>query len=293
MARKSRLSIVKPQIESFFNQNNRRVYSPPHLSGILTEHGDKWRLPHYITTKHFISYLMKRSHLREISIPGYILYSWGDLSNESIFEIASTLKPRAYFSHYSAVFLHDLTEQIPKNIYITQEQSGKGRSGELTQEGIDEAFQKPIRRSNNTISCMDYTITLLNGMATGGTGVIPWEESFSKVKLKTTDIERTLIDITVRPEYAGGVHEVIKAYETAKGRVSLNKLKAYLFQLDFLYPYHQAIGFCLEYTGYPPHRVQLIENFAEMKYDFYLSHAMGEMSYSPKWRLYYPKSLDS
>ena len=39
-----------------------------------------------------------------------------------------------------------------------------------------------------------------------------------------TDVERTLIDITVRPHYAGGVYQVKEAFETARERVSVGRL---------------------------------------------------------------------
>ena len=61
--------------------------------------------------------------------------------------------------------------------------------------------------------------------------------------LRFTNLERTLIDATVRPVYAGGVFEVRKAYELAKEKVSVNRLAALLQKLDYTYPYHQAIGF--------------------------------------------------
>ena len=61
--------------------------------------------------------------------------------------------------------------------------------------------------------------------------------------LRTTTLERTLIDIAVRPFYAGGVAEVAKACEMAKNKeVSVNRLASMLTKMHFGYPYHQAIG---------------------------------------------------
>lgn len=58
-----------------------------------------------------------------------------------------------------------------------------------------------------------------------------------------TKLERTLIDIAVRPNYAGGVHHVLEAYAAAKSRVSVNVLLATLQKMEYVYPYHQVIGF--------------------------------------------------
>ncbi len=96
--------------------------------------------------------------------------------------------------------------------------------------------------------------------------------------LRFTNLERTLIDATVRPVYAGGVFEVRKAYELAKEKVSVNRLAALLQKLDYIYPYHQAIGFYLERAGYKVGLVSLLRRFP-MEFDFYLAHDMGQTEY--------------
>src|SRR5690606_5588861 len=126
----------------------------------------------------------------------------------------------------------------------TQEQSNstaKNTHGQLTQKAIDAAFQKPQRQSETYTEYLGYRFVLLRGKHLKKLGVqtvdFPGSAPFS-----VTDIERTLIDITVRPAYSGGVFEVLKAYRQAKDRfkVSVNKLSGYLAKMDYLYPYHQA-----------------------------------------------------
>ncbi len=102
-----------------------------------------------------------------------------------------------------------------------------------------------------------------------------------------TSLERTLIDIAVRPAYSGGVGEVEKAYERAKETVSVNKLNAMLKKLKFIYPYHQAIGFYMEKAGYRDAQLNLMKAHP-FEFDFYLNYVMQEREYAPTWRLYYP-----
>jgi predicted transcriptional regulator of viral defense system len=110
-------------------------------------------------------------------------------------------------------------------------------------------------------------------------------------RIRVTDVERTLIDVTVRPVYAGGPFEVLKAYKVARPKVSVNKLAATLKKLDYIYPYHQAIGFYLERAGvYTESSIALLRKF-DFKYDFYLTHQIKEKAYSERWRLYFPKGL--
>ena len=109
--------------------------------------------------------------------------------------------------------------------------------------------------------------------------------------VRVTNLERTLIDVTVRPFYAGGVFEVLKGFRTALDRISVNKLSATLRKLDYVYPYHQAIGFYLERAGLAKtSAIKLLRRF-EMRYDFYLDHQIGDRAYSDRWRIFFPKGL--
>ena len=69
-------------------------------------------------------------------------------------------------------------------------------------------------------------------------------------KIPRTTLERTLIDITVRPIYSGGVNAVLDAYKKSIGKVSVKKIIAILDTINFIYPYYQAVGFYLEKAGY-------------------------------------------
>ena len=76
--------------------------------------------------------------------------------------------------------------------------------------------------SQNVIDYEDVRICLINGMHTGQLGVIEEQVTYDTaepVRVRFTNIERTLIDMTVRPIYAGGVFEVLKAYRLARERV--------------------------------------------------------------------------
>jgi predicted transcriptional regulator of viral defense system len=200
------------------------------------------------------------------------------------------LKPKAYLSHYTAVYFHQLTEQLPKAIYSTFEQSAKdSKPASLTQSAIDSAFAKQQRVSATSTVYDSYSLYLLNGKHTGDDGVISGESEHMG-KVSVTSLERTLIDIAVRPAYSGGVGEVLKAYERAKETVSVNKLNAMLKKLKFIYPYHQAIGFYMGKAGYREAQLNLLKAQA-FEFDFYLTYGMQDKAYDPTWRLYYPKGF--
>jgi len=188
----------------------------------------------------------------------------------------------------SAPFLKNETREN-----LNHEQRLGPKKTQMEQGRIDAAFSRRQRVSQNAIDFGDIRICLVNGMNTNQLGVITETvnyDSDEQVRVRLTNIERTLIDITVRPVYSGGVYEVQKAFRLAKDEVSVNTLSAMLYKLGYNYPYHQAIGFYLENAGYKPSSLDLLRRFP-MEYDFYLTNQMGETEYVKDWRLYIPKGF--
>ena len=288
----ARIKIAKADIIKAFEESSNKILKKNDVDRILEENRVFWRLRRTMTVDEFIVFLLQETKLKKVSFSfpnrKIIKYVWGEAP---LYELLMTLQPTCYFTHYTAMYLHGLTEQVPKTIYVNKEQTAKSRGeGALTQERIDIALRRPTRMSNNFTEYQNYKIYLLNGKNTGNLGVIqmngPEEE-----KIRVTDIERTLIDVTVRPVYAGGIFEVLKAYKLAQPKVSVNKLAATLKKLDYIYPYHQAVGFYLDRAGvYRESSISLLKKFG-FKYNFYLMHQIKEKEYSKKWRLYFPKGL--
>ncbi|MHC4258880.1 MAG: type IV toxin-antitoxin system AbiEi family antitoxin domain-containing protein [Planctomycetota bacterium] len=288
----SRISIAKPDIVQLFEEYPKKVLRLPELQQIFHDNRRFWRLAHTMTRSEFVAYLLKNTKLKKHSFNfpsrGIVRYTWGPVA---FYELLLSLKPNSYLTHYSAMYFHELTDQVPKTVYVNFEQKPHARPGApLTQESIDRAFKAPTRMSKTIARYKDRTITLLNGMFTGSLGVTNLSGPDGET-VRITDPERTLIDITVRPEYSGGVFQVLKAYQLAKPKVSINRLAANLKRMDYVYPYYQAIGFYLERAGvYTATQIDLLRKF-DFRYDFYLLHAMTDYTYSERWRLYYPKSL--
>ena len=214
-------------------------------------------------------------------------YLWGQ---PSMYALGVSLRPGAYLSHASAVFLHGLSDQIPKTIYVNKEQSVKPPpAGELTQPGLDRAFSASQRASTYVFQHEGYRFVLLNGKNTSRLEVSQLRDPQGD-SVDATKLERSLIDIVVRPAYAGGVFEVLKAYRAAKDRISVSTLVATLQQLGYVYPYHQAVGFYLERAGVEPAKLQRLKDLG-LRFDFYLAHKMGPTAYSAGWRIRFPEGL--
>lgn len=293
--RQTRLQIAKKDILAHFDALPSGILRHSDIARILSEQKAFWRLAQSTTTRQLIAYLLKSGRLSEFVFPfpkpykKEVRYAWG---SHTLHEVILALKPNGYFSHYTAMSFHGLTEQIPKTIYVNQEQKNSGPSNpNLTQRAIDAAMRRPVRTTGNIANVNDTRICIISGKNTEACGVTTGQvhsvDGHPLGLLRFTDLERTLIDAAVRPAYSGGVFEVRKAFELAVKRLSVNILAATLHKLQFVYPYHQVVGYYLQSAGCDAARLAPIRAIP-MEFDFYLTHGMKETRYVPEWRLHVP-----
>jgi predicted transcriptional regulator of viral defense system len=270
----------------------RRVHQRRDLEILFQKNRQRWHLLASSSSTDLLEYL-QTLHLKAIRLigPGHsqerARYAWRE---PSAFDVAQSLQKSAYISHASAASLHGLLDQPPKTVYVNIEQSPKpSSSGDLSQEGIDRAFKGKQRQSAMSYSFQDAQIVVLNGKHTGRLGVMEIEGPSGGI-VDITNIERTLIDLAVRPAYGGGAARVLEAFQRAKKTASIRKLQATLRSLDYVYPYHQAIGFYLDRAGFDTRETERFRKLG-LKFDFYLSHNIRHRAYDAKWRVHYPKEL--
>ncbi len=289
----SRLKKSVEDISAYFEASPERVYTIRDLQAILTEQRSEWNLPQSTTARKFVEFLTQSTSLKPVSFTseryGRIeRFAWAEVSP---YLLGLSLKHGSYLSHATAVFLHALTDQIPMTVYVNHEQSVKPKPpGGLSQESLDRAFAHPQRRSNYIFRNNSWQYVLLSGKNTEALGVISLPGSLNE-RLRVTSLERTLIDIAVRPDYAGGVYQVLQAYRSAREKMSVNVLMAHLKTLDYIYPFHQAIGFYMQRAGYEEQRWERLKTLP-IHFDFYLTHKIGDKAYDPSWRLFFPKGLE-
>lgn len=279
------------KIERFFDRAHTSVYTASSLQTTIAEHRADWNLSRVAITV-IVELLLRESRLNLVSLesasyPSISRYTWGVPSQ---FELALSLKPGSYLSHGTAAHLQGLLSDPPVTLHVNKEQSPKQQLGTLTQEGIDRAFSSRPRQSNFVFSgAGDHRFVVIAGKSTNNLGVGAIKGPAGE-RLVVTKVERTLVDIAVRPIYCGGAGKVLEAYRAARNELSARGLMTTLKKLGHLYPYHQAIGFYLERAGFTGEALDLARQ-PGLEFDFYLSHAMEDTTYDKTWRLYHPRGL--
>jgi len=281
------------KIKAYFDALDTKIYSQKKLEEILRNIWSQWHFPNKIGVEKLFAQLIKNSELKEIVLESpnydkkYVRYTWGEIS---LYQLSLSLRPRSYLSHHSAMYLNSLIELPPRTIYVNSEQSPKFRNKTyLEQRLIDLAFKSKPRTTKYIFTHKDWEICCLNGLNTNNLGVEEIEIP-NNGKLNITGIERTLIDIAVRPFYSGGTVEVQKVYIKTKGKISIDKLISILRKINFVYPYHQVIGFYMQRAGFGNAALKGLKKMG-LKYDFYLDYGMGQMDYSKEWRVYFPRNF--
>ena len=289
-----RFNFAKPKIVATFMSSGIRVFKKRQLAAIVARNRRTWGLQD-VSFEKFLPFLLEQSDLRQITlkskhpkIKDEVRYTW---QTPSVYAVALSIKNNSYLTHQTSMILQGLCEESPKAIYVNYEQSPKPK-GSLSQEGIDRAFANAQRQSKFTFSYEGAEIFVINGQFSNKLQVTRIAGTRGEL-LDVTTLERTLIDATKRPAYAGGVAQILKAFRKAKPSLSVTALIETLNTLDYVYPYHQAIGFYMDRAGYSESDTSKLLALG-ISFDFYLAYQLeSDRKFDEKWRVYYPRTLDS
>jgi hypothetical protein len=276
----------------FFEQQQRHVFRESDLKAFLYQRADDWHLPQRLRSVPKFTDYMAQHGLQKIAFKSEhyrtaTRYHWAQLRP---YELALSLGRHAYFSHATAMFLRGLTDQIPRTIYVNEEQTPKNFGvPTLTQQGIDRAFAGRQRTSRAVFTYDSVRALLVSGKWTDRLEVGQVAAPDGTVA-DATKLERTLIDISVRPDYAGGPYQVLQAYIAGRDKLSPRVLVATLKKLGHAYPYHQVIGFYMTRAGYSTKEIEPLRRLP-VSFDFYLAYGMNDPHYEADWRLFVPKDF--
>lgn len=267
------------------------AWSRKNFERLLNQNREEWDAPKSLTTSGLIDFLIDNEIVRpvEIASKAYGRKTRYTLGRPSRLQFAISFFKDSYLSHASALEVHGLGGS--EMIYVNREQTPKRTTSRLSQGRIDMAFKNQPRRSAFEFVGGSFKVTFLNGKHTGSVGVIEMPGP-SAEQIRVTSLERTFIDCVVRPQYAGGIANVAAAYRDAVHRVSIPDLVFLLRKMQYVYPYHQAIGFLLQIAGRADEDLKPLRSLG-LRFKFYLDYGMKAPTFDPAWKLYYPQGLRS
>ena len=166
MPHMAKSKIELPRLQADFDSRVERVFSYSDLVSLLTSGRFQWNLPRNMGPGGFIDVLLRRTKMTEVTLkspdyPQISRYIWG--SSIAPVLLALSIKPHAFCSHGSAMWIHGLGGK-ERPIYVNSEQSEKpANRNKLTQEAIDRAFLRERRKSKLVYKYKDTEIIVLNG----------------------------------------------------------------------------------------------------------------------------------
>jgi len=180
------------------------------------------------------------------------------------FEIATHLVTPSTISHYSALHYHALTDQIPHIVFAT---TPTGASLPRISQGDLFTYNGVRYRYSQVKSEHFFGIEKV------------W---IGEARIPMTDIERTLLDGLMKPQYCGGFMEVLAGYSTPR-EFSISKLIEYALRLDISVA--KRLGWVLEQVGVED---EGIESLAALPFNGFIkldpsAKKMGP--YNKRWQI--------
>lgn len=211
--------------------------------------------------------------------------------------------PKHFFSFYTAAYVHGLTLNVPRSIYVRQENSkklpDKRENISFDQKVVDKSFTRNPRISNTNVDFFfnnrEYRIIKTETQDMESIGI----EQFDYLgnEFEVTSIERTLIDISVHPHYSGGPGEVLKIFKNAKNKINFVTMAEIFNKYNLKYPYERRILFYMKRTGYDRRCIKKFEENIQinknLELKFYLNNQITQPKFDEELGIYYPSYIDN
>lgn len=186
------------------------------------------------------------------------------------FEIAMALVEPAAISHWSAMHHHGLTEQAPRQVFISTTRTSVPRvRGE---KGIVQAHGYPVA---GTI----YRFTQLKPEYFFGNQQV-W---VGEARITITDPERTLIDGLREPKYCGDFAEVLHAFDVRRPQLDMSRIVDYALKLGGAMA--KRLGWVLERQDVPLAELRPLEEVSVTSYNRLDSSGPKQGPYNARWMI--------
>lgn len=212
--------------------------------------------------------LIQEGWIRSIRKGLYAFTSMTGIQPIHEFEIAMKLVNPAMISHYSAFYHHELTDQIPRDIFIS------------TVGGVYvPQMGEKDKKAGFNLDGVHYRIVQLNKDKFFG-AILAWK---GEISFQVTDLERTLLDGLAAPQYCGGFGEVLNGFSEKVDSFNIDLLIDYALKLDIAVS--RRLGWVLERLGIGDDRISCLAQLDHPGYRRLDPSNQPKGHYDKKWRL--------
>lgn len=219
------------------------------------------------------------------------------LSKEKdIYSAAHHLAPKGYYCNITSIYYHGLTNQVPSVVYMCKESIGnapRSRPDKLSDFQIRKVFIKGPRLSKQIYQNDQGKVVLIAREKGSDIGVIalPHSHTTFPADSRITSLERCLIDAVVAPHYNGGLPSLMEFFENAADQLDVKKIVQLYQHSEFLYPFHQSLGFFLAHSGQKQAADLLYDTLPPTNRFFVDRAAKSTWKYNKRWQVHYPEWL--
>lgn len=217
---------------------------------------------HHLAATHWIIRLKKGVYSLSSVIPG--------VSPLHEFQIAMALVQPAAISHWSALNYHNLTEQIPRQIFV-----------------LTSARSLPRLRGKKTIhSKKGYSIgeVMYHFVQVKPERFFGIEEAWiNDAKFNVTNVERTFLDCLMAPEYCGGFSEILHVFEKHYHRINIDQIIQYALKLDAATI--KRLGWILEHQRIDPSKLNPLQKAPIKGYRLLDPTGIHKGKYNNRWMI--------
>ncbi|MBS3819944.1 hypothetical protein KGY73_10650 [bacterium] len=200
-----------------------------------------------------------------VRIPSSIVHDKGKYVEDPLL-VGKELTEPYFFSYYTALYLHGISQQPASHFYLS---------------------------TTNHIQKIDYHGLVFHPVMLTKKRFFGFEEmKYREEKVFVSDLERTIVDVMNRPEYAGGYEEIIRSFQDVE-KVDWKQLLEYLDRIGEKILFNRT-GYVFDMLGKfvntPDEFLRKLEK--RLSNNIYYFEKNREGSYVKKWKIIVDRRLE-
>lgn len=277
--RKSLLEINYSKIESI--ARSCYIYSHEELKSLFGQLKDEKIIPQALSFIGFYEFLLKIGLKKfEITLNDRRVSRFSFDKQVDPYRFALSLRKGSFLSMSTALNLHGYSNYRNDFIFVSCETlKKKVEHNIISQENIDNAFNKPYRRTQSVGKLNDKNIVFLTPKYTGKFSIIMND-------FPASSINRALVEMIINVQYFRTSLEIVQTFIPLKSIIDVNEVFNVVEAFDLIYPYFQCVGFYLEKIGFNKDELIKFKKHV-INLNFYTDKDKSNYTFDSYWNMYY------